>query len=77
MIAGRLIAAGRSAFTPVLTVENAGAPDARLIATTLDGLARDGVAGSGGPLLIIVGDVAARAEAALPVIEEARLALCV
>jgi uroporphyrin-III C-methyltransferase len=74
-IATRLIGAGRSAFTPVLTVENAGAPDARLCATTLQGLTRDGAAGSGGPLLIIVGDVAARAQAALPTIEEALVAL--
>jgi uroporphyrin-III C-methyltransferase len=74
-IADHLITAGRSASTPVVTVENAGAPDARLCATTLKGLARGGVAWSGGPLLIVVGEVAARADAALPLVNEALVAL--
>jgi uroporphyrin-III C-methyltransferase len=60
-LARRLIDAGRGAATPALIVEDAGAPNARAWATTLAGLARDGAAGTGGPILIIVGEVTARA----------------
>ena len=73
-IAERLISAGRSPSTPVIAVEDAGAPGARLCATTLYGLARNGATCAGGPLLIIVGEVAARADAALSMIDEAAIA---
>jgi uroporphyrin-III C-methyltransferase len=62
-LARALIAAGRSPSTPVATVESAGAPHARMTPTTLADLT-DGVAPTaGGPLLIIVGEVAAAATA--------------
>jgi uroporphyrin-III C-methyltransferase len=73
-IAERLITAGRSGFTPVVTVENAGAADARVCATTLHGLAQDGAAQAGGPLLIIVGEVTARADAVRSIVDEAGIA---
>jgi uroporphyrin-III C-methyltransferase len=61
-LAARLIAAGRPASTPVAIVERASAPDATLARTTLQALADDGAPeSSGGPVLIVVGEVAARA----------------
>jgi len=58
----RLIAAGRPARTPVAVVERASCPDARLTRTTLAGL---GAAPVGeGPVLIVVGEAAGRAQAA-------------
>jgi uroporphyrin-III C-methyltransferase len=62
-VAARLIAEGRAASTPALAVENAGRADARLLRTDLTGLGR-AVEGAGfdGPVLLLVGAVAARAQ---------------
>lgn len=61
--AKRLIAEGRPASTPALAVENAGAPDARLITGTLETLPAALVAADcSGPVVILVGEVAARAK---------------
>ncbi len=60
----RLVAAGRPATTPVLVVESAGGPDARLARGTLGGLADLTTPVHGGPILIVVGEVAALAGAA-------------
>lgn len=69
-IASRLIAAGRPAATPALAVENAGRPEARLVTSTLAALPRDLAAiAPTGPVLIVVGEVAAQARA--EVVEEA------
>ncbi|HEX5775556.1 MAG TPA: uroporphyrinogen-III C-methyltransferase [Caulobacteraceae bacterium] len=63
-IAQRLIAAGRSPATPALAVENAGRPPARLVASTLANLPDDLAAiAATGPVLIVVGEVAAQARA--------------
>jgi len=61
-IAARLIAAGRTAATPALIVENASLPQERRILTTLAGMgpAADGLAG---PALLIVGEAMAMAMA--------------
>jgi uroporphyrin-III C-methyltransferase len=69
-IRDRLIAAGRSAATPVLAVENAGRPEARLFTGVLGGLAETVPADLDGPVLIVVGDVAAQAVAATPALTE-------
>jgi uroporphyrin-III C-methyltransferase len=64
-IAARLIAAGRAASTPVAIVENASLPRERLRRCTLAELdisTRD----LGGPALLIVGEVAALAQASAP-----------
>jgi uroporphyrin-III C-methyltransferase len=61
-IAARLVAAGRAASTPVLVVENAAQPGERRVLSTLAGLA-DAVAGLEGPAILIIGEVAALAEA--------------
>jgi uroporphyrin-III C-methyltransferase len=64
-IAAQLIAAGRSPQTPAAAVENAGGPHARLIASTLAELGRAVTkADCSGPVIIVVGDVAAKAWAA-------------
>ena len=61
-VADRLIAQGRPPFTPALAVENAGAPDARLIAAPLCGLAAAIDAEQPtGPVLLVVGEVASAA----------------
>lgn len=61
-IAQRLIAAGRSPATPALAVENAGRPEARAVAATLAALpARLAAEAMDGPVLIVVGEVAAQA----------------
>ncbi|HEY8616105.1 uroporphyrinogen-III C-methyltransferase [Phenylobacterium sp.] len=58
-LARRLIAAGRPAVTPAAVVESAGRPEARrLFAGSLAGLAEARLAGEGGPVLIVVGEVA-------------------
>jgi len=64
-VAGRLLAEGRAADTPALAVENAGRPDARLVATTLAGLG-DAVSAADfdGPVVLIVGEAAAQARGA-------------
>ena len=61
-IADRLIRHGRAATTPALAVENAGSPDARAIASTLEHLA-DALAAArpSGPVVLLIGDVTARA----------------
>lgn len=59
----RMIAAGRCPTTPALAVEQAGGADARLYRGTLETLpARLAETGTG-PVLIIIGEVAARADA--------------
>ncbi|WP_091737724.1 uroporphyrinogen-III C-methyltransferase [Phenylobacterium immobile] len=59
----RLISAGRAAHTPVLAVENAGAPHARPIASTLAALGVDlAAADVQGPVVIIVGETTAQAQ---------------
>lgn len=61
-VAARLMAEGRAAGTPALAVENAGRPEARLISARLDGLGQAVEnAGFDGPVLLVVGEVAARA----------------
>lgn len=69
-IRDRLIAAGRSAATPILAVENAGRPAARLFTGVLGGLAETVPADLDGPVLIVVGDVAAQAVEAAPALTE-------
>jgi uroporphyrin-III C-methyltransferase len=60
--ADRLIAQGRSPRTPAVAVENAGAPNARAIATTLDRLPDAlGEAGCAGPVVLVIGEAAAQA----------------
>jgi uroporphyrin-III C-methyltransferase len=53
-----LVAAGRSPSTPAVAVENAGSPDARLRRGTVRELGRLVEAGCGGPVLLVVGEVA-------------------
>lgn len=60
-----LIAAGRAPSTPVLAVESAGGPQARLASGRLDGLGDLCAPVHGGPVLIVVGEVAALADGAL------------
>jgi uroporphyrin-III C-methyltransferase len=62
-VSEQLIAAGRAPSTPALVVEDAGDPAARLAAGRLDGLAGLVEGGRGGPMLIVVGEVAALAGA--------------
>jgi len=62
-LAARLIAAGRSPATPALAVESAGSPAARLRRGTVADLAGLVEGGGGGPVLLVIGDVAALAEA--------------
>ena len=69
-IRDRLIAAGRSAATPILAVENAGRPAARLFTGVLGGFAETVPADLDGPVLIVVGDVAAQAVEAAPALTE-------
>jgi uroporphyrin-III C-methyltransferase len=61
-LGARLVEAGRRADTPVAVVERASYPDARLTRTTLGAMAAGtGEAPGGGPVLIVVGEVAAQA----------------
>jgi uroporphyrin-III C-methyltransferase len=61
-VAQRLTAEGRSAETPAIAVENAGHADARAIPSTLAGLAAAVAAAQpAGPVVLLIGDVAARA----------------
>lgn len=61
-IAQGLIALGRDPQTPALAVENAGSPDARLMAAPLHGLGQAiEAAAPTGPVLLIIGEVARRA----------------
>lgn len=57
-----LLRAGRSPATPVLAVENAGRADARLFTGVLGGLDQLIPKGLDGPVLIVVGAVAAQAK---------------
>lgn len=60
--AERMMAEGRPGDTPALAVENAGRPDARLVPATLENLGRAVAdAGFDGPVLLLVGEVAAQA----------------
>jgi uroporphyrin-III C-methyltransferase len=56
-ISSALIAAGKSHATPVVMVENASLPDARRSSGTLGTLESVAAAGSGGPALILLGEV--------------------
>lgn len=65
-VAAQLIAYGRSPMTPALAVENAGSPAARAIATTLQSLAGQlAAAAPTGPVVLLIGEVAARADLCL------------
>ena len=60
--AARLIAQGRAPSTPAIAVENASRPDARLIHSRLDGLGQAVERSRAtGPVLLVIGEVAARA----------------
>lgn len=65
--AGRLVAHGRAPETPALAIENAGRPEARVVSGTLDSLA-DTLAAErfDGPVVLLIGEVAARATAYAP-----------
>ena len=56
-VAVDLIAAGRSASTPVVFVENASLPGERVVATSLANLVRDAAPAFEGPVLMLVGEV--------------------
>ena len=61
-VAERLTGQGRSPATPAIAVENAGHPGARAIASTLGGLAEAvAAAAPTGPVVLLIGEVAARA----------------
>lgn len=61
LLAKQLIADGLAADTPAAAIENAGAPSARLVQAPLDALAaRLDEMGPRGPVLILIGEVAAR-----------------
>lgn len=62
-VAAELMAQGRHADTPAMAVENAGAPHANAIVTTL-GAATEALAAASptGPVVVVIGDVVARAE---------------
>jgi uroporphyrin-III C-methyltransferase len=62
-LSARLIEAGRSAATPAVAVESAGTPRARLRRGTVGSLATLVEGGEGGPVLLVIGDVAALANA--------------
>jgi len=67
-IAARLMAAGRTAATPALIVENASRPDERRVVTTLGGLA-EAASALAGPALLIVGEAMALAQAGEPAVD--------
>ena len=62
-LSARLIEAGRAATTPAVAVESAGSPKARLRRGSVGDLARLVEDGEGGPVLLVIGDVAALADA--------------
>jgi uroporphyrin-III C-methyltransferase len=64
-VAAKLIAAGRSAQTPVLIVENASLPQERRVLATLAELGQK-TQGLEGPAILIVGEVAALADLQVP-----------
>lgn len=62
-VAEQLIRQGRAAATPAIAVESAGHPAARGIASTLGDLAAElDAARPTGPVVLLIGDVAARAD---------------
>ncbi len=62
-VADQLVRQGRSTSTPAIAVENAGHADARAIASTLGGLAAAmHAAQPTGPVVLLIGEVAARAD---------------
>ena len=64
-VAERLVRSGRPASTPAIAVENAGHPHARAIAAPLGGLAAElARARPTGPVVLLIGEVVAQAEAA-------------
>ena len=63
-VRAQLLAAGRQADTPAIAVENAGRPDARLVAGTLATLPELVDEAMAGPVLLVVGEVTAMAHAA-------------
>lgn len=66
-VADRLIALGRAPATPAIAIENAGAPHARAIAAPLAELpAALAAAAPEGPVVILVGEVTAQAQVAIP-----------
>lgn len=70
-VSRRLIANGRSARTPAVAVENAGSDQARLIRADLGGLAELlAKAECAGPVLLVIGEVAALAREHNPVGEQ-------
>ena len=71
----RMIAAGRSPDTPALAVEQAGGAEARLYRGTLATLADRLADTKGGPVLIVIGDVAALARDVRDVLPERLLAV--
>ena len=73
-IAGRLIAEGRAPATPVVVVENASLPGERRLSTTLAGLG-EAVRGLDGPAVLIIGEVAALADALSPASGQAQIAV--
>jgi uroporphyrin-III C-methyltransferase len=62
VIAARLTEAGRAPSTPVLIVEHASRPEERRVVATLAGLA-EAAAGLEGPAILVIGEVAALADA--------------
>lgn len=70
LIARRLIEAGRPPSTPALIAESAGGPEARIEVSTLLDLTRHAPSEADGPVLIIVGEVAARADASRFLVKE-------
>jgi uroporphyrin-III C-methyltransferase len=67
-ISAALITAGRDRATPTLAVENAGYPEARVVYSDLGDLAKTVQAASlGGPVVVIIGDVAGLAHGAQPI----------
>jgi siroheme synthase len=67
-VAERLAGEGRSLSTPAIAIENAGRSDGRAIPSTLGGLAQAlAQAAPSGPVILLIGDVAARAD--LPAVE--------
>ena len=63
-IRARLVAAGRAPATPVAVIENVGSSDARFITGSLESLPSLAATTGGGPVMIVVGDVAALAPGA-------------
>lgn len=69
-VAAKLIAEGRAPATPAMAVENAGRPNARAIPGRLDDLGEVlAQARCEGPVVLIVGEVAARAHAWSPAVQ--------